>query len=186
VARGVRNWLLVAGGVLAFSCAATLVLLALALPPAQLRRARALWDQRRPRHYELVVRWNDSVGPQRYLRGEVRDGRVVALTDLNSGHALSTSILGTDRAFLNIDILFNTLGAQMRPAPDWRAELASYHPLLARWLQPCVARLPDVRYDPVYGYPTLIRFHSDPCVDALAFRTDTRVAIEQFRPLPEL
>jgi hypothetical protein len=106
------------------------------------------------------------------------------MTDLDSGRALSTSILGTDRAFLNIDILFDTLSRQMRPHPDWRSQIARYHPQLALWINRCVARLPDVRYDPNYGYPTVIRYHSDPCQDGMAFRTDTRVAIEQFRALP--
>ena len=79
-----RRWFALGSGALVLGCAAAFVLLALALPPAQLRRARERWEQRRPRHYELVVLWNDSVGLLHHVRGEVRDGRVIAMTDLGS------------------------------------------------------------------------------------------------------
>ena len=151
--------------------------------PFQQRWARERWQQRRPAHYLLQVRWNDVRGV-RYLRAEIRDGRAIAITDLDTGAAIEPQQLGASLAMLDIDRLFDAIEDQSRPVANWRAQIARYHPLLSRWLDRCVERLPDVRYDAEYGYPTSIGFHSNPCLDALAFRSDTRVTIEQLEPLP--
>jgi hypothetical protein len=159
---------------------------ALAWPflPIRQRWAREQWQARRPAHYELVVRWNDNLGLLHHVRAEIRDRRIVGATDLATSTALEAADIADDRPILDIDLLFDAIAEQSRPAASWRAQLARYHPLLARWLDRCVERLPDVRYDAEYGYPAAIGFHSNPCLDALAFRNDMRVAIEQLRVLP--
>jgi hypothetical protein len=148
------------------------------------RWAREQWQARRPAHYELLVRWNDNLGLLHHVRAEIRDRRIVGATDLATGAALDTADIADDRAIFDIDLLFDAIAEQSRPAANWRSQLARYHPLLARWLDRCVERLPDVRYDAEYGYPASISYHSNPCLDTLAFRNDMRVAIEQLRVLP--
>jgi hypothetical protein len=85
---------------------------------------------------------------------------------------------------LEIDRIFDMIARQSRPNADWRTQLARYHVLLARWLNPCATLLPDVTYNAEYGYPTSVRYHSSSCVDSLAFRMDTSIKIEQFQVLP--
>lgn len=152
--------------------------------PIRQRWAREQWQARRPAHYELLVRWNDSLGLLYHVRAEIQNGRIVSAMDMSTGAALSAADIAEDRPILDVDLLFDAIAEQSRPAGSWRAQLARYHPLLARWLNRCVERLPDVRYDAEYGYPAAIGFHSNPCLDALAFRNDMRVAIEQLRVLP--
>jgi hypothetical protein len=55
----------------------------LRLTPERLQQARALWDQKRPRDYNLTYAKSvGSTGPTRHetIRVEVRDGRAVAVT----------------------------------------------------------------------------------------------------------
>jgi uncharacterized protein DUF6174 len=173
---------------LLLSCGAMLMVCALiaglSALPLQERRARERWEQRRPQHYELVVQWNDSLGPPRHVRAEVRDQQLIAATDIATGQSLDLATLGAERNVLEIDRIFDTIARQSRPVDDWRTQLARYYWLLSRWLNPCVTRLPDVVYDAEYGYPTSVRYHSNSCVDSLAFRMDTSIKIEQFQVLP--
>src|SRR4051812_5033425 len=168
--------LLLCCGAILLACAAIAALWAL---PFQQRWARELWEQRQPQHYELVVLWNDSLGPPRHVRAEMRNRQLIAATDIATGQPLDLTTLGAERNVLEIDRIFDTIARQSRPNSDWRAQLARYHPLLARWLNPCVTRLPDVTYDAEYGYPTSVRYHSNGCVDSLAFRLDTSIKIER-------
>jgi hypothetical protein len=80
--------------------------------------------------------------------------------------------------------MLDTIARQSRPALGWQARLAGFHPQLGRWLSPCVTGLPEVVYDPEYGYPISVRYRGDTCADSLSFRADTRLKVEQFRPLP--
>ncbi len=173
--------LLLCGGALLLACA---VIAALSALPFQQRWARERWEQRRPQHYELVVLWNDSLSPPRHVRAEMRDRQLIAATDIDTGRSLDLARLGAERNVLEVDRIFDMIARQSRPASDWRTQLARYHSLLARWLTPCVTRLPDVTYDAEYGYPTSVRYHSSSCVDSLAFRMDTSIKIERFRALP--
>lgn len=152
--------------------------------PAQQGWARERWARSRPAHYELQVRWNEALGLQHELRAEVHGGQIVAVTDVATGVQIDPRQLGNARGMLEVDQLFDGIARASRPVASWRSQIARYHPLLARWLDRCVERLPDVRYDAEYGYPIQISYHSDPCQDPYAFRTDTRVLVEQFRPLP--
>jgi len=163
---------------------ACVLIAALSALPFQQRWARERWEQRRPPHYELVVRWNDSLGPPHYVRAEMRDRQLIAVTDIATGRPLDLATLGAERNLLEIDRIFDMIARQSRPNADWRTQLARYHALLARWLNPCVTRLPDVAYDAEYGYPASVRYHSNSCVDSLAFRMDTSIKIEQFHALP--
>jgi hypothetical protein len=173
--------LLLSCGALLLACAATAALSALPFPQ---RWARERWEQRRPQHYQLVVLWNDSLGPPHHVRAEMRDRQLVAAVDITTGQPLDLGRLGAERNVLEVDRLFDTIARQSRPSPDWRTQLARYHPLLARWLNPCATRLPDVAYDTEYGYPISVRYHSSTCVDTLAFRMDTSIKVEEFHALP--
>lgn len=181
--RPVRIALLVAAALLLAGLAGAIVVV-LPYLPIQQRWARERWRRNQPAHYELQVRWNEPAGRLRDLRAEVRDGRIVAVTDLTTGAALDPRQLGDDLDMLAVERLFDSIARASRPAASWRSQIARYHPLLARWLDRCVERLPEVRYDAEYGYPALISYHSDPCQDLYGFRSDMRVSVERFRPLP--
>ena len=171
------------GGALALLALALLAAAALPQLALPYRLAQARWQARRPAHYRITVSWNDPVGAQSQLSAEVRDGRIVAVADRDCAPVPLAS-LGADAAMLSVDRLFEALGRRLAPAPGLLQELARYHPLIDRWLQQCATRRPDVQYDPAYGYPALIRYYSSSCEGRLAFRTDTRVRVLEFRPLP--
>lgn len=181
--RPAKLFLLASAALLAVGIAGALAVVWPVLPIQQ-RWARERWQQRRPAHYELTVRWNDYAGLVHHLRAEVLRQHIVAVTNLDTGAQLDPRQLGGDQAMLDVDRLFESIAEESRPVVGWRAQIARYHPLLARWIDRCVERLPDVEYNPQYGYPATISYHSDPCQDALAFRTDRRVAVEQLRVLP--
>jgi hypothetical protein len=176
--------LLLSYGTILLACAVAAALIILPALPFRQRWARERWAQRQPQHYELVVLWNDALSPPRHVWAEVRDRQLIAATDLGSGQPLDLRTLGAERNVLEIDRMFDIIARQSGLGRDWRTQLARYHALLAHWLSPCVTLLPDVAYNAEYGYPARIRYHSNTCVDSLAFRTDTSIRIEQFRPLP--
>jgi hypothetical protein len=89
-ARRASVVLLICGGAL-LACALIAALPAL---PFQQRWARERWEQRRPPHYALVVRWNDSLGPPRQVRVEVRDRQLIAAADMATGQPLDLATLG--------------------------------------------------------------------------------------------
>ena len=150
------------------------------LLPSTHQQARQRWEQRGPRHYELDATWASgwSFG---YVRVEVLDQRAIAGIDLNTGQPLDRNRLITASLFASIDNLFRVIAEQIRPASSWRFQLARYHPLLARWLDPCAALLPRIEYDAGLGFPTTIDYRGSPCFNGAQ---SVMVKIEHFRPLP--
>lgn len=169
---------LLGAGMLVIICVAGL---ALTLSPVRHEWARQRWEQRRPRRYELEVSWanNWSFG---HARVEILDGQLVSGIDLDTGGPLGASKRSSAAYFGSIDQLFALIEWQTRPAERWQAQLARYHPLLARRLNPCAAPLPGVRYDAEYGYPTDIDYYDTECL--ARFFNRSSVSIRRFRPLP--
>ena len=166
-------------GGLAIACVIGLAIeLAPALPFAH-ELAHQRWEQRGPRHYELEVSWASGMSFG-HARVEMRDNRVVTEVDLDTGRPLERSRLFAASFYASIDNLFRMMGEQIRPASTWRYQLARYHPLLADWLDPCAALMPQIHYDPELGYPTSISYRGSPCSDG----GNVFLKIEHFRPLP--
>jgi hypothetical protein len=173
---------------LLIACAAGLMLGLLQPRLFRHQWARQRWEQRKPQHYEFEVSLTAIGFLNQHLRVEARDGQIVGGVDLDTGQPLDLNKLGFARAlrdFLSIDSLFDLIDTQARRSPEWRQEIARYHPLLARWLNvPCPEPLPDVAYDAEFGYPVGLHYRSNPCIAMLSIRTDVKVKIERFRPLP--
>jgi hypothetical protein len=119
------------------------------------------------------------------VRAEVRDNRIVGGVDLDTGRSLvPLKLEGAGYGanyYVSIDNLFGLIDALSWSPPDWRVQVARYHPLLAAWFDRCAAPLPQVRYDPEFGYPTNISYRGSPCGGVLS---RGHVRIDQFRPLP--
>jgi Family of unknown function (DUF6174) len=166
-------------GGLALLCVAGLVFALLPMLPFTYQQARQRWEQRGPRHYEVEAAWASgwSFG---HVRVEVLDEQIIAGIDLDTGQPLNRQRLATSSLFASIDNLFRMIGAQIRPATTWRYQLARYHSLLAKWLDPCAALMPQIAYDPELGYPTHINYRGSPCLD----EGSVRLQIEHFRALP--
>jgi hypothetical protein len=141
--------------------------------------ARARWEQQHLTHYEVTVYWASEMSFG-HVRAEVRDNRVIGGTDLDTGRPLDAEAMVRASYFVSIDSMFRMINEQMRPASSWRYQLARYHPLLARWLDPCAALLPQVTYNTTLGYPTSIRYRGTPCFNG----GNIYLTIEQLRPLP--
>lgn len=143
------------------------------------QRARMRWEQQRLAHYEVTAYWASEMSFG-HVRAEVRDDKVVGGTDLETGQPLSPGGMANVSYFVSVNNLFRMINEQMRPASNWRYQLARYHPLLARQLDPCAALLPRVTYDPTLGYPTSIWYRGTPCLNG----GNIYLTIEQLRPLP--
>ncbi|HEX9370810.1 MAG TPA: DUF6174 domain-containing protein, partial [Roseiflexaceae bacterium] len=130
--------------------------------PFEQQRARQRWARNRPQRYELEIAWASDWTRGR-VRAEVRDNRIIAGTDLDTGQPLAHRKLAVASQFASIDNLFEMIEAQTRPSSTPRYQIARYHPLLARWLDSCAPPFPDVRYDAELGYPIAIDYRGSPC-----------------------
>jgi hypothetical protein len=166
-------------GGLTLLCVVGLAVALLPMLPFAHEQARLRWEQQGLEHYEVEASWASgwSFG---HVRVEVLDGHIVAGVDLNTGQPLSRQRLATASLFTSVDNLFRMIGAQMRPATTWRYQLARYHPMLAEWLDPCAAPMPQISYHPELGYPTQISYRGSPCLD----EGSVALKIERLRPLP--
>ena len=159
--------------------------LGLGLPQLEHQRARARWEQRHPRHYTLDASWQDGLGTARHVHLEVRDNRVVAGVDRDTGDPLSPLQVTVAARFVSVDALFEHIAVARRPPPTWRDQLARTLPALAPLLSPCLRPVPDVRYDPELGYPVHVHPRASPCIAPLLYQEDVRIDIERLQPLPE-
>jgi hypothetical protein len=174
---------LLIGGVITISlvCSAGGLLAALPLLSLDDQRARQLWEQRRPPHYEVDVTWASGWSFGR-ARVELRDGKFVRGVNLDNGRPLESSELIEASYFASIDNLFKILDQRLQPSWYWRVQLARHYPRLARRFDPCVAPLSDVSYDTEFGYPTDISYNDGWCANT--FFTYSNVKIIRFKPLP--
>jgi hypothetical protein len=176
-----RNLLL--GGTIALlvACVAGLAGLTLYAPGLQLWRAHEAWAQHRPGHYALDVEWENgwSFGTARV---EVRGGKVVTLTDIDTGQPLDVSKASAASYFGSVDALFTIIDQRVRPQWAWRNLLARYLPSLARQAALCVAPLSSVSYDPDFGYPSEIWYNDSWC--AATFFNYSHVRITGFQAIP--
>lgn len=143
------------------------------------QHARAQWEQQHLTHYEVTAYWASEMSFG-HVRAEVRDDKVISGTDLDTGQPLSPAGMANASYFVSVDNLFRAINEQMRPSSSWRYQLARYHPLLARELDPCAALLPRVSYDAALGYPTSIWYRGTPCFNG----GNIYLTIEQLHPLP--
>ncbi len=150
---------LVAASMLMLACAVGWV--ATHIQPAY-QTAQAQWAQHRPRHYVMDASWRDGFGDGRSVHVEVRDAQFIAGTDRTTGRPLSALELATATKFIAIDGLFTAIATAERPPAGWRDQIARALPPLAPWLSPCVRPLPDVRYDPMLGYPASLDLRTSP------------------------
>jgi hypothetical protein len=176
-------WLAAGSGALALACLLGLAFAVLPLLPFQYQWARQRWEQNRPRHYELEATWRRDQ-QSGHARIEVRDDQFVAGVDLDTGRALRPAELRDLSRIVSIESMFRVIDARVRPSPNWRHQLGRYHPLLARWLAPCAAPIPQVRYDAALGYPTSISYRGGACIATLVSGENVDVRIERLRPLP--
>jgi hypothetical protein len=156
----------------------------LVLPQLDHQRARARWEQRRPRHYTLDASWQDGLGTARHVHLEVRDNSVVAGVDRDTGHPLSPLQLRVAARFVSVDAIFEHIAVAKQPAPRWRDQFARTFPALAPWINPCLRPVPDVRYDRELGYPVHVHPHANPCIAALLYQEELHINIERLEPLP--
>ncbi len=143
------------------------------------QHARTQWEQQHLTHYEVTAYWSSDMSFG-HVRAEVRDDKVISGTDLDTGQPLTSSRMANVSYFVSVNNLFRTIKEELRPASSWRYQLARYHPLLSRRLDPCAALLPRVTYDATLGYPTSIWYRGTPCLNG----GNIYLTIEQLRPLP--
>ncbi len=178
-----QGWL--AGGslFLMLVCVAGIVWSLLPLQPWHYHQARQNWERQAISHYEMEVVWS-SDWSEGHVRAEIRDNRIVGGQDLQSGQSLvplKLELAGYGaNYFMVVENLFGLIKAQTRPSANWRTQVARYNPLLASWLDPCAAPLPQVQYDQEFGYPAHIHYTGNPC----RAQGDINITIMQFQPLP--
>jgi hypothetical protein len=159
--------------------------LAHALPQPSYQFARERWEQRRPRHYVLDASWDDGLAAAERVRIEVRDRKVVAGRNRDTGQPLSPLRLALAARYVSVDALFETIATASRPPPHWRDRFVHAVPQLAPWIGACVRPRPDVRYDPKLGYPVRLDLRTNPCIARLLYQSDLSIRIERLQPLPE-
>jgi hypothetical protein len=164
---------------LALASIAVLGFLVLRAPIAQ-QQARQRWQQHGPRHYELEATWANGMS-YGHVRAEMLDNRLVAAFDLDTGRQPERPQLIAAGFYGSIDSLLTMIDQQLEPESNWRYQLARYHPLLAEWIDRCTALLPQVEYDPEFGYPISIDYYGNPCFNG---SRSVSVKIDRFRPLP--
>lgn len=168
---------------LLFVCFAAMLWQLLPLQPWYYHQARQHWNQQAINHYEMEVVWS-SDWSQGHVRAQIRDKRIVGGEDVQSGQSLVPLKLESAgygaNYFMVVENLFGLIEAQMRPAANWRTQVARYHPLLSVWLDPCAAPLPQIEYDDQFGYPEHIHYVGNPC----RAQGDVNITIIQFQPLP--
>lgn len=172
------KWLVVAVTTVLVACIAG-VALALLSVSFRYERARQLWQERRPAHYEIEYTWASgwSFG---HVQVEVRDGQVIRGTNVENGQPLARYQLQTAGYYATIDNLFNTIAYQLRPPPTLLGQIARYHPLLAEQIDRCAALLPQISYDAEYGFPNAISYRGTPCFDG----GNLSLRVTDFHPLP--
>lgn len=149
--------------------------------PFRHQRAREHWQQQHIQHYEVDINWANGWNFG-HARIEMRNNTFVRGIDLDTGQPLSPSKVLFASYFSSINNLFDIIDVRIRPAWNWRNLLAKYAPTIAHRIDPCVAPLSDVRYDPQYGYPSEIWFNDSWCANT--FFNYSHVHIERFTPLP--
>jgi len=152
------------------------------LLPFQYQWFQRRWNQQAVQHYELETMWASGMS-RGHVLAEVRDNRIVAGVDLDTGQPLNPNKPLAASAYVSIDNLFLIIRKQYRPATSWRSQLARYDRGLALKLDPCAAPLPNISYDAEFGYPTSINYQASPCM--LPFNgANLFLTIARFRPLP--
>jgi hypothetical protein len=160
---------------------AGVIIAALPILPFQYQRAHQRWRQQGLQHYEVEVTWANgwSFG---HALVEIRNNRLVSGKDLDTGQPIGAPQMLSASYFASIDNLFNIVDQRVQPDWNWRNLLARYAPALASRIDPCVAPLSEVRYDPQLGYPAEIWYNDSWC--AKTFFNYSHVKVISLKPLP--
>lgn len=176
--RGLVGWVVGSVALLVLVVAVAGTAVAPGLPFAH-GFARQRWLAQAPAHYTLDALWAAG-GWSSHVLLEVRDGRLVGGTDLRTGAALAPIELGIMGHMFPVERLFEEI-AQLGRWPDtWRGKAARLLPFVARRIDPCSVPPPQVRYDPLLGYPAELQAYTNPCFNGVGYN----VRIVRLTPLP--
>lgn len=178
----IRQGAIIGAALIVVACVAGLLATLPPLWPVKVSQAHQRWQGQHIQHYRVDVVWADgwSVG---HAQVEMRNGKLVAATDLDSGRPLDPRKYLTASYFASIDTLFEILEQRVWQSINWRIVLSRYHPLIARWLKPCLAPLSSVTFDTQLGYPQEISYNNGWC-DQTTFFSYSQVQLSNLRPLP--
>ncbi|HET9223767.1 MAG TPA: DUF6174 domain-containing protein [Roseiflexaceae bacterium] len=160
-------WFSLGALLLVLVCAVGLWLSPLGLWP-QNGLAQARWQSQAIRHYRMTARFSQGWILSGPWTVEVQDDRVIGGVDAQSGAPLSALQLRVAQDRLPVDKVFQAIEHELRtPAlnspRDLPALLARLVPPLRRQLDRCAARMPEVAYDPVLGFPSGVSVYPSPC-----------------------
>ncbi len=150
--------------------------------PMQVRQAHQRWQQANLRHYEVEVSWADG-WQFGHARVEMHNGRFVGGTDLDTGQPLAASKLVSASYFASIDTLFALIEKRAWASIDWRILVGRWHPMLDRWLEPCLPPLQSATFDAQFGYPREISYNNGWC-NRTTFFAYSHVQLLDLKPLP--
>lgn len=144
-------------------------------------RAYQLWQQRQPQHYRYTFRYHSFMANLSWLV-EVENNAVTHVYDPDSGledltwadyRSANVPSLQVSRTRVDIDDIFRAIqsASQLSTTPKAffsRTNPALYQSLVNRgWLpwgwEGCRPALPEVEYDPDYGYPRQVKLYGNPC-----------------------
>jgi hypothetical protein len=165
-------------------------------------RAYNLWVERQPDHYAYILNLLGSVTYQTY-QVEVRAGKLVKLTDMNTGNSVTFSGPSATRFppnntwignHLLIDDLFLQIQTATRLPKSVQAFVQRANPVFynrlsaAGWLPwgsvSCDPVYPKATYDPVYGFPEEVFLEGNPCASLDEASYPVHVKIEDLQVLP--
>jgi hypothetical protein len=144
-------------------------------------RANQLWQQRQPQHYLYTFRYRSFMANLNWLV-EVENSAITHVYDSDSGlehltwadyRSANVPGLQVSRTRVDIDDIFRAIqnASQLSTTPKGffsRTNPALYQSLAKRgWLpsgwEGCRPALPQVQYDPDFGYPRQVKLFGNPC-----------------------
>lgn len=98
---------------------------------------------------------------------EVKGGRPITVTDLNTGRLLPQVALQEMHAFATVDALFDVAHDLEQISERPQQGLTQHFPDLAPWIDPCPSPQPDVQFDTTWGYPLRLHWVDGSCFSGM-------------------